>query len=558
MSSIGLVSALLLRPSLVLAVAAVLAYALRGARAATRHALWFGVLVATLLLPVFTVTLSEFRVTLPLRDVAVSWTEPPLPLGVAHEPAARATADATPAPEALPQSSLKAVDPARVLFAFWLIGAVLLVARRGTAEVVAGRTARRGRRVSVRVERLRYAVAQQTGASARTRICFSAEVAAPVVTGLLRPMVLLPAAADSWSDAELRAVLAHELAHAARFDCLLNFCADIATACYWCNPLVRITTTRMRLEGERACDDAVLRTGADPEGYARLLLKLARAANPAARFVPAATAMARWSQLEARLLRVVDGHVARAPLPHRRAAALACTGLLIALPAAAISLSSAEPPVQSAVESSNGAAPMPVFAPELPGDSIDPPRSELIPLDPAAYIISTDLWRRVTTGPDAALGAQLVQALTHEPLHEADLVRDRAAWALAQAGPDGSLVGPLMEALGATDWRVQSHAAWALALTSDARAVPRLVSLLEHPVWRVRAMAAYALANSAEDRARAGMLAALSDPAWQVRLEAVEYFALRPEPQRPITLRERLQDAHIAVRDAAARAISQR
>ena len=94
----------------------------------------------------------------------------------------------------------------------------------------------------------------------------------PMTWGLLRPAILLPAAAASWSPARLRMVLLHELAHVRRWDCLMLLVAHLARGLYWFNPLVWLAVRRLRTEQENACDDFVLAHGADAPDYAELLL----------------------------------------------------------------------------------------------------------------------------------------------------------------------------------------------------------------------------------------------------------------------------------------------
>ena len=136
---------------------------------------------------------------------------------------------------------------------------------------------------------------------------------APAVAGIGRPVILLPEAAEHWPERDLIAVLQHEIAHVARRDCLLNLSADLAATVYWCNPLVRHAVRRMRAESERACDDLVIRHGAEPERYAHLLLGLARAAQTTGGLPDGVTAMARPRELESRLLAVIDDRIAREP-----------------------------------------------------------------------------------------------------------------------------------------------------------------------------------------------------------------------------------------------------
>jgi hypothetical protein len=350
---------------------------------------------------------------------------------------------------------------------------------------------------------------------------------------VLHPVVLLPATAESWAESDLTAVLTHELGHVARGDCLFNLCGDVAKAIYWFNPAIYFALRRMRAESERACDDRVLLSGTEPSRYAHMLLGMAsRGALP-----DAATAMARPRELESRLLAVLDARAPRAPLPRRMSVMFAGLGLVVALPTAALTLQAA-----AALE------------PDLLGDSLASPSSERLPLPPGAFRV-TPAVTQALGGPDSALVRTLVAALDHRPDGAADLVRERAAWALQQA-QGGHLVEPLLESLNSRDWRVHSYAAWTLAIARDLRAVTRLIPLLGSPNWRLRAMAAHALNASLDSRAEAAMHGALSDPAWQVRYEAVEYFGALGGPLVTTRLRPRLDDRHVAVRLAADRALT--
>src|SRR5690606_18119326 len=92
-------------------------------------------------------------------------------------------------------------------------------------------------------------------------------------------LVLLPEAVD-WPEERIRAVLLHELAHIRRNDWLVQLLAGVLRAVYWFNPLVWLACARLRLESERACDDAVIGHGVNRTAYAAQLLALARAVNP--------------------------------------------------------------------------------------------------------------------------------------------------------------------------------------------------------------------------------------------------------------------------------------
>jgi len=99
-------------------------------------------------------------------------------------------------------------------------------------------------------------------------------VTTPMTCGALHPVVIFPANAGSWSHQELRRALVHEREHLRRGDWLTLCLTRVVCAVYWFNPLVWKAWSRLRLEAERTCDDAVLR-GDEPVGYADQLVALA-------------------------------------------------------------------------------------------------------------------------------------------------------------------------------------------------------------------------------------------------------------------------------------------
>ena len=88
--------------------------------------------------------------------------------------------------------------------------------------------------------------------------------------------------------------------------------ARAAFALYWFHPLTWWGIRRMRLEREHACDDCVLLTGQKASSYAAQLLEIARAHRRTSPLATAALSMARPSQLEGRLLAVLDARRSRA------------------------------------------------------------------------------------------------------------------------------------------------------------------------------------------------------------------------------------------------------
>lgn len=149
----------------------------------------------------------------------------------------------------------------------------------------------------------------------------SAAITSPMTIGVLRPRIVLPAAASTWSRERLRAVFLHELGHVRRRDPVIQLVAQLGCALYWWNPLAWYAAARLRLEREHACDDLVLAAGILPSSYAADLLDVARALARAPR--TDAVCMVDRSWTAARLQRILDAHVPRRPRRTARFAAYA-------------------------------------------------------------------------------------------------------------------------------------------------------------------------------------------------------------------------------------------
>jgi Protein of unknown function (DUF1559)/BlaR1 peptidase M56 len=82
----------------------------------------------------------------------------------------------------------------------------------------------------------------------------SSELETPATLGWRQPLLLLPFDWRDWSQTELRAVLAHELAHVIRGDFLTGLIAQISVAIHFYHPLAHWLAKRLRLEQELAAD----------------------------------------------------------------------------------------------------------------------------------------------------------------------------------------------------------------------------------------------------------------------------------------------------------------
>jgi beta-lactamase regulating signal transducer with metallopeptidase domain/tetratricopeptide (TPR) repeat protein len=170
------------------------------------------------------------------------------------------------------------------------------------------------------------------------RLLKSDRVAVPVVWGIFKPVLLLPADVDEWPAERLRVVLLHELAHLKRWDGLSLILTRIAVSLFWFHPLAWSLERAGRSECERACDDLVLASGTKPSDYADHLLAIAREMPAFDPFRSVTLAMSRKSQLEGRLLSILQRDVARRVFSGRGVAVACALAVAVIAPIAAMRL----------------------------------------------------------------------------------------------------------------------------------------------------------------------------------------------------------------------------
>jgi len=176
--------------------------------------------------------------------------------------------------------------------------------------------------------------AREIGLKRMPRLLIGTENAVPMVWGVWRPRLLLPAGFESWTAGKLRGVLLHELAHLKRGDPLALWIAQWVKALHWFNPLAWLTIRQLRADQERACDDAALRHGVRSSDYAQSLLDLSRHSRIAPGLALCALTITRCAPVEARVKAILDPNRRREPITRRLLACLAGFALLINLPVA--------------------------------------------------------------------------------------------------------------------------------------------------------------------------------------------------------------------------------
>jgi hypothetical protein len=153
-------------------------------------------------------------------------------------------------------------------------------------------------------------------------------------------------------------VLLHELAHVQRGDWAAQLLARLACALYWFLPPVWWASARLRLEGERACDDAVLAAGIRPSDYAGVLLEVVTAMKTTRASLPAAS-MAAGPQIEDRLRAILDENRRRTAVTRRAAWCIALAAAAVLAPLATARVLAVSPAPESPVTSAAAPAPAP-------------------------------------------------------------------------------------------------------------------------------------------------------------------------------------------------------
>ncbi len=583
-----------IKSSVVLAGTFTAAWLLRRASAAARHLAWTLGLAGTLLVPTLSLGLPRWEVPL-VRVTAPESAPVPVaapPTAIVHRSHA-ATAGAehsgpiqAPAISSQPSSAetsatvrgtatfgvdLGSLPWTTLLLIVWTAGAVIVLGR-----VLLGLAAVQwmSRRTAVVTDAPWSSQARALAASlglTSVRFLRSSTASMPMAWGILRASILMPADVDAWPADRLRLVLLHELAHVKRRDCATHVFAQIACAVYWFNPLAWMAARRLRTERERACDDLVLSAGTRGSDYANELLEVARVMR-AGRFpallAGATLAMAHRSQLEGRVIAILDPTLSRRGLSRLRAAAGTALFALLLVPIASL-----QPWVEEPESLQAAAMKLPV-PPMLQPAPAAPPQPQIAQERDTSAAVEQG-HTSIHTSNSETVGSEIASSVSTSVAHSvaaaagdmagdvADTVIDHVMDAAGvQAGEKGSTADPrklnaLIEALKDSDREVRETALAALAEIRDPRVFEPLTAALKDASPDIRQQAAFGLGQLRDARAIEPLTAALTDSSAEVREQAA--FALgqlRAKAAVP-GLSTALKDSNANVREQAVFALGQ-
>jgi uncharacterized protein (TIGR03435 family) len=256
--------------TLFVAVVWLLTLALRRNRAQVRYSLWLAASIKFLIPFAALIALGRqfgWRATASIVQPDVQFV-----IDTVGQPFSRPGVAAITAPVTL--SALVAALP-MILLAAWFCGfAMHLLAwwvhwRRVAVIVREASPVRSGRELDAvrRFERI-VGIRQAIG------VVSSDASLEPGVFGIWQPVLLWPRTiGQRLADAQVDAIITHELCHVRRRDNLFAALHMVVEAICWFHPLVWWIEKRLVDERERACDEEVIRLGSDPQMYAESILK---------------------------------------------------------------------------------------------------------------------------------------------------------------------------------------------------------------------------------------------------------------------------------------------
>jgi len=187
----------------------------------------------------------------------------------------------------------------------WFLGVVILSLRTAGGLFVIEKMRRKELKPLRRELYLRCIALQlKMGIERAIRYCECQRLDAPAVLGWFRPVVLLPVRALSGlTEEQIEAVIAHELAHIRRLDCLVNLFQIAAETLLFYHPAVWWVSQQIRTERENCCDDEAILICGDAVNYARALTMMEEW-----RTAPSLMMAANRSPLAGRVVRLLGLH----------------------------------------------------------------------------------------------------------------------------------------------------------------------------------------------------------------------------------------------------------
>lgn len=483
---------LALKSAIFAGVGLLLLWLIRGRSAEEKAAVAAVALISVLLLPLSTYLLPDIHVPAPafVTDVIASSTAPLIGSSMDSAP----TAPAAIATDSLSMESVVLLlysFPALLLFAGLLMGIWNMERVRSRADVLTDS------RWVTALAHAQHRLSVKHG----TALLKSCELKSPASWGILRPIIIIDAAALTKTH-QAEAVIAHELAHVVRFDWLTLLVGRLAICLFWFNPLVWVLVRQAHQLCEEAADDSVLRAGVPTLDYANVLVEAVRHANGAALLPVNGVAPSR-SSLARRVTHILD------PLRPRCSPRVGWAAAVLASACSFnVAFAAAVPGAQTTLSGSFDSGAGERAAARLQRMSTAQARRIGVAIETADWSARRGAAATIFNEPAAV--EPLVEALRDDR----PVVRRLGAWGLSEMRP---LVGATASVavatlLGDPSEEVRGQAARTLGDFGAIAYSNRIAHLLGDPDPGVRQQAAHALGDLQNPRSRMALEAALHDP----------------------------------------------
>ncbi|MDD6032202.1 MAG: M23/M56 family metallopeptidase [Oscillospiraceae bacterium] len=213
--------------------------------------------LTALMMPLLTllVPLPLFcRQTVQLQQAAIRQ-----PLSLSAHPSLEQTSP-LPRPGVVPAPSPTLPDgiAEELLTVLWAIGLTACLLAQLSEALTLNRLLRERRPVSGETESLYRTLCASAGLRRNPRLAVCPAVDTPLLTGILKPVILLPD--QALTDEELSMVLRHELTHYRKGHLLMQALTRLAAAIHWFHPLGWLLLKKLPSACEAACDEALAAT----------------------------------------------------------------------------------------------------------------------------------------------------------------------------------------------------------------------------------------------------------------------------------------------------------
>lgn len=162
-----------------------------------------------------------------------------------------------------------------ILASIWLAGVAIAQSLLVVRMLRVARLMRRAAPAPAEIAAIVETLSQRIGLARRPRVCCS-DVRSPLVAGWRSSVIVVPRDfVELHSAAEVRALLAHELAHVVRRDYSRNILHLLLASVLWWHPGVWLIYARIRHERECSCDERAVEISGSAAGLAKGLFRLA-------------------------------------------------------------------------------------------------------------------------------------------------------------------------------------------------------------------------------------------------------------------------------------------